>query len=80
MASRIKPHHTTCHAHQFVHSLNASQRNALRVILAHDNGCTKLRRALGTEDTKPVSREANATALARTGRTIELFDSRAVRQ
>jgi hypothetical protein len=74
MASRIRPHHqTTCHAHHFVQSLNASQRNAMRVILAHDTGCGKLRRALGTENLKPISREAQATALARQARTIELF-------
>ena len=65
--------HSKCHAAQFIHSLSASQRNALRVIMAHADCCKKLQRALGTEGMKPITREEHATGLARAGRTIALF-------
>ena len=66
-------HSTKCHAAQFVQSLSKSQRNALRVIMAHADCCKKLQRALGTEGMKPITREEHATGLARAGRTIALF-------
>jgi len=77
MAHNSKSQRTACHAHQFVHSLSASQRNALRVIMVHADCCKKLQRALGTEALKPISREEHATGLARAGRTIALFTEHA---
>ena len=67
-------HSTKCHAAQFINTLSTSQRNALRVILAHEQGCTKLRRALGTQAIKVISEYERRTGLARTGRTVELFE------
>jgi hypothetical protein len=63
-----------CHAAQLVSTLSINQRNALRVILAQEHECMKLRRALGTHETKIVSEQERCAGLARTGRTIELFD------
>jgi hypothetical protein len=67
-------HSTKCHAAQFVSSLSTSQRNALRVILAQEHGCMKMRRALGTHEIKTVSEHDRRTGLARAGRTAELFE------
>lgn len=66
-------HSSNCHAAQFVSTLNRNQRNALRVILLADHGCTKLRRALGTDALPVVTEQQRCTGLARSGRTIELF-------
>ena len=65
---------TKCHAAQFIGTLSTSQRNALRVILAHEHGCVKLRAALGTHGIKPISEHERRTGLARAGRTVELFE------
>jgi hypothetical protein len=70
-------HSSKCHAAQFVSSLNSNQRNALRVILLGEHGCTKLRRALGTSAALVVTEQQRRTGLACSGRTIELFDEKA---
>jgi hypothetical protein len=62
---------TKSHAAEFVSSLPRNGRNALRVILAHEDGPAKLREALGMPSITVYA--DRATGLARVGRTIELF-------
>jgi hypothetical protein len=72
---------TKCHAANFVQSLSANQRNALRIILASEGCLGKLRRALGTQLTETISEDQRKTGLAKLGRTVDLFpehDRRAV--
>jgi hypothetical protein len=56
-----------------VESLSSSQRNALRVLLAVEDGPALLRRELGTAKVEPLQEAARKTGLARAGRTIDLF-------
>jgi hypothetical protein len=67
-------HSTKCHERNFVESLTSNQRNALRIILAHEGCLGKLRRALGTQLTETISENQRKTGLAKLGRTAELFD------
>jgi hypothetical protein len=56
-----------------VESLSRSQRNALRVLLAVEDGPALLRRELGIALLKPLKEYERKTGLARAGRTIDLF-------
>jgi len=56
-----------------VESLSSSQRNALRVLLAIEDGPALLRRELGIAKVEPLKEVTRKTGLARAGRTIELF-------
>jgi len=56
-----------------VQSLSSSQRNALRVLLAIEDGPALLRRELGIAKVEPLKEATRKTGLARAGRTIDLF-------
>jgi hypothetical protein len=56
-----------------VESLSSSQRNALRVLLAVEDGPALLRRELGIAKVEPLKEATRKTGLARAGRTIDLF-------
>lgn len=62
---------TKSHAAEFVSTLPRNSRNALRVILAHEDGSAKLRAALGMPGVAATT--DRGTDLARVGRTIDLF-------
>jgi hypothetical protein len=64
------------HAAQFAASLSVSQRNHLRVLLAHQHACRDLKAALGITKQDTVSHAAHATGLAKLGQTIRLFKER----
>ena len=59
----------------FVNSLDASQRNILKVALATEDGVEELRGEL-----RIYSKEQHTRNLALQGRTIELFDRDTVRE
>jgi hypothetical protein len=63
---------TKSHAAEFVSALPRNSRNALRVILASEQGAAKLRVALGMGE-GAMTNPDRATGLARAGRTIDLF-------
>lgn len=65
--------HSKSHGAAFVSTLTRTQRNALRVILAHESGPADMRCALGTYLVKPIAEVTRRTGLARAGRTSELF-------
>ena len=58
----------------FVNSLDASQRNILKVALATDDGVEELRGEL-----RIYNKEQHTRNLAMQGRTVELFDREMVR-
>jgi hypothetical protein len=64
---------TKSHEVEFVSSLSRNGRNSLRVILAHEDGATKLREALGMREIRVMPQPDKASGLARAGRTIDLF-------
>ena len=59
----------------FVNSLDASQRNVLKVALATDDGTEELKSEL-----RIYTQEQRARNLAMQGRTVELFDPATVKE
>jgi hypothetical protein len=70
--SKGQHHHS--HAGQFVATLTAGQRNSLRLLLAKD-AAADLHYLLGVQKavTRAVSDAEHKLALAKSGRTAELF-------
>jgi len=66
--------HAHSHAHHFVSTLTANQRNALRILLVK-NAAAELHRALDIQKavTRSVHQAEHALELAKQGRTSELF-------
>jgi hypothetical protein len=64
------------HAHHFVQSLSANQRNSLRILLIK-NAARELHHALDLQKaiTRSVHSAEHALELAKQGRTAELFRS-----
>ncbi len=72
------PHHHS-HAGQFLSTLTISQKNSLRLLLARD-AAADLHYLLGVQKavTRAVSDAEHKLALAKSGRTAELFRSQHV--
>jgi hypothetical protein len=68
------PHYHHSHAGQFVATLTASQKNSLRLLLAKD-AAADLHYLIGVQKavTRAVTDAEHKLALARAGRTAELF-------
>jgi len=73
------PHHHHSHAGQFLSTLTISQKNSLRLLLAQD-AAADLHYLLGVQKavTRAVTEAEHKLALAKEGRTAELFRSQHV--
>jgi len=72
----ITHHHHHSHAGQFLSTLTISQKNSLRLLLARD-AAADLHYLLGVQKavTRAVTEAEHKLALAKSGRTAELFRS-----
>ena len=75
---QLKRERGTSPASSLVGSLDASQRNVVKILLSSRRGQNELRKALGIQHVAecskcPVDEEERRLAICRAGRTAELF-------